>query len=569
MSMSTEDRFNQYIENNPRQSLQIVVFMVTFVWLSPIAVLGLVLYIVLSNLEKVKWWMILGSGLMLTAIAILISGKSIDVFVHEGFFYNKIIWKYLYNNQPMTVLNIMFAYALNYVVTIPVLLAGLLSTINLIDNNPYKETMKSLQEGKRPKERKEISAKKTESKLKKIDESKFNSTVLGVSKYTGNCAVIPDDFVNQLVLVLGTTGGGKTITLRRFYHRAITKGYPLVVIDGKPSEDNVSWLKNMAEQNNRQFYGFNCANFFHYDCLAKGGYTELKDKIISLKDQWESDYYRTIAEDYLQTTLRVLLKSGKAFDLKMIASCLNYDTLLNMVHELNDEDLFNQVNELANYESKELRGLQAHLKILINSELGNFFVKNENTFSLPQVINENAVVYFALPALRFPSFSTVLGKLIINDLKAVIDRYSNQDNRVFMVFDEFSVFAGDQVMNLVNMGRGKGVHAVFGTQGLGDLEKVNATFKDQVLNCVNTIICHRLNDQNSAEGISNWVGTEHAMAFTAQISDASSDKKGSVRWGKEFIVHPDAIKQGLQTGEAFYVTKVGRFWQDKVKVKYT
>jgi len=36
--------------------------------------------------------------------------------------------------------------------------------------------------------------------------------------------------------------------------------------------------------------------------------------------------------------------------------------------------------------------------------------------------------------------------------------------RVFMIFDEFSVFAGGQVLNLVNMGRGKGVHAVFGTQ---------------------------------------------------------------------------------------------------------
>ena len=43
---------------------------------------------------------------------------------------------------------------------------------------------------------------------------------------------------------------------------------------------------------------------------------------------------------------------------------------------------------------------------------------------------------------------------------------------------------------------------------------------------------------------------------------------GSVRLNKEFIIHPDAIKQELQTGEAFYATKIGGFFQDKIKVKF-
>lgn len=62
----------------------------------------------------------------------------------------------------------------------------------------------------------------------------------------------------------------------------------------------------------------------------------------------------------------------------------------------------------------------------------------------------------------------MLGELVIDDLKAAIDRSSSDYKRVFMIFDEFSVFAGEQVLNLVNIGRGKGMHAVFGTQGLAD-----------------------------------------------------------------------------------------------------
>jgi hypothetical protein len=53
--------------------------------------------------------------------------------------------------------------------------------------------------------------------------------------------------------------------------------------------------------------------------LHQGSFTELKDKIISLKDQWENDYYRSIAENYLQTAFEVLFQSGEPFDLKRVA----------------------------------------------------------------------------------------------------------------------------------------------------------------------------------------------------------------------------------------------------------
>jgi hypothetical protein len=53
---------------------------------------------------------------------------------------------------------------------------------------------------------------------------------------------------------------------------------------------------------------------------------------------------------------------------------------------------------------------------------------------------------------------------------------------------------------------------------LADLRKVDPVFLDQMLNYANTITCHRLNDQESAESISNWVGTKDAFIVTAQVS---------------------------------------------------
>lgn len=136
--------------------------------------------------------------------------------------------------------------------------------------------------------------------------------------------------------------------------------------------------------------------------LANGGYSRLKDKIISLKDEWENDYYRSIAEDNLQTTFEVLLLCKKAIDLKRVVQCLNFEVLQELARETDSEEMTNRVESLGKYEHKDIIGLQAHLNLLIHSELREYFRINENTFTLTRAIEENAVVYFALPALRFP-----------------------------------------------------------------------------------------------------------------------------------------------------------------------
>lgn len=569
--MNNSDRFNDYINAHPRECLSLVVILLSFLWQSVAAILALVMYVLYIRVAKRPRWILLAAGLVLAILALYLQkGQSTAVeFMHYGFRYNFYFWKLIFQHKTNAALTFLFHYELMYVMGFSLLIAGILGVMDLLSNNPHEKMMKALQKGTHSNNTVELKERIVNKALKKLHDDQYNGTALGVSKYNGQPIVMPDYHINQVVLVLGTTGSGKTITLRRFYQRAIRKGYPLIVVDGKPDNANIAWLKNLAEQQGRPFFGFNCADKQHYDSLANGSYTELKDKIICLKDEWENDYYRSIAEDYLQTTLQVLLRAGVCLDLKRVVQYLSHSDLIDLTKSTEDEQLMKRVGGLRKYDMKDITGLQAHLNILINSELGDFFEKNKNTFSLSDVIEQNGVVYFALPALRFPSFSKVLGKLVINDIKAVIDRQSNQGQPVFTIFDEFSVFAGEQVLNLVNMGRGKGIHAIFGTQGLADLDKVDVSFKKQVLNCANTLICHRLNDQESAETVANWIGTQDAFTVTAQLNISQSDGGlGSVRRNKEFSVHPDAIKQGLQTGEAFYVTKVGGFRWDKVRVMF-
>lgn len=571
--MSTPpNAFDEYIKNHPRESLQLLLMGIGAAWLTPVGVLAIVLYFVMAKICNVRWWMALGVGVLIALPIVGIDAyrssepfNLVQYFIN-GFRLNVACWTMFLSGQHYDALNFFYEYGMGYLLAMPLPLASVLCAVELMQNSPHQKAITALQKGEHLYIRKELDDRKIESALKRLNEEKHDGTVLGVSKYTGAPVVLPDHFINQVLLVLGTTGAGKTITLRRFYKRAISKGLALIIVDGKPTAENVQWVQSLATKHNRKFYGFNCGNYSHYDPLSDGGYTELKDKVISLKDEWENDYYKSIAEDYLQAVFQVLKKTGSAFDLNMVAECLDHGVLSDLARSTNDVALEKRVAMLGGYDKKDILGLRAHLNILVQSELGHYFSADENMFSIGQAIAEDAVIYFALPALKFPSYSKVLGKLVINDLKAVIDN-DNHHKRVFMAFDEFSVFAGEQVLNLVNMGRGKGVHAVFGTQGLADLSAVSLEFKNQILNCANTIICHRLNDQDSAKSISEWIGTKDAFNVTAQYDPAQQGMGlGSIREDKTFIVHPEAIKQGLRTGDAYCVSKVGQFGWERVRI---
>jgi conjugal transfer pilus assembly protein TraD len=539
-------------------------------WQMGVLVIAVVVYFVCGWMRiRVIPLTLIGLALVLASWLLVYYGQEnshVTIFLLQGFRKNVLFFKLLTRYNLKLALYFQFKYAWQYLLGFPVIVAALLHVVNTWVLSPHALELKRMSQGKLGLPR-SVGQRRIDRKLKQLLDEEADGILLGISEQTLKPLVMPDYYANQIVLVLGTTGSGKTITQRRFYQRAIYKGYPLIIVDGKPSKENVDGVWQLARLHNRDFYGFNCGNNAYYNALSGEGYTELKDKIITLKDEWESDYYKTIAEDYLQTTLEVLIKSGQRVDLKTVAKCLDFEYLASLVREARNQVLAEKIQSLQHYERKALTGVQAHLNVLINSELGEYLNFHPEAFSLNKVIQQKAVTYFALPALKFSNFGKVLGKLIINDIKSMIEPLENKQP-IFIVFDEFSVFAGEQVLNLVNMGRGKGVHAILGTQGLADLKKVDNVFESQLLNCVNTVICHRLNDQNSAECITMWIGTEDSYDVTAVVNtDARQSNMGSLAKNKSFIVHPDDIKQKLNTGEAYFATKVNKFRVDKIKVK--
>ena len=390
-------------------------------------------------------------------------------------------------------------------------------------------------------------------------------SLIGADRYARTIE-LSDKSANQHTLVLGTTGSGKTVTVCNIVESAINRGIPLIYIDGKGDYDLACRVARYGHEREKPVSVFAMkGESLSYNPLSTGGFTSKKDRIIELRE-WTEEHYKKLAEGYLQCAFKVMEQCNIPCNLKNLSEHLDLKKLKSLVRQ-NESAIPNAqklMDELNNQDqaSKSIESLVAEIRNFTSSEIGELFEIEDSkpVLTLENVIQNNGMAYFCLPALEFPSMSQTLGRLIVNDLKATMAQSLSNSNQkeVYVIFDEFSVFAGEQVLNVINMGRSAGIHAVLSTQSLSDIasgRKENADhFINQVVGNCNNFILHRQNSPEDAEKLAEMMGTRNTLEYTAQVSQAGPTHMGTVRRTRGFIAHPDDIKS-LKTGEAFFFSK--------------
>ncbi len=392
-------------------------------------------------------------------------------------------------------------------------------------------------------------------------------SLIGADRYARPIE-LSDKCANQHTLVLGTTGSGKTVTVCNIVESAINRGIPLIYIDGKGDYDLASRVARYGQLRDKPVSIFAMkGDSLSYNPLSTGGFTSKKDRIIELRE-WSEEHYKKLAEGYLQCVFKVMELCDIPCNLQSLSENLDLKKLKSLVrqHEANIPNAQKLMDELNNQDqaSKSIESLVAEIRNFTSSEIGALFEVEDGkpVLTLEDVIANNGVAYFCLPALEFPAMSKTLGRLIVNDLKATMAQSLSNSNQkdVYVIFDEFSVFAGEQVLNVINMGRSAGIHAVLCTQSLSDIasgRKENADhFINQVVGNCNNFILHRQNSPEDAEKLAAMMGTRNTLEYTAQVSQVGPTHMGTVRRTRGFIAHPDDIKS-LKTGEAFFFSKGG------------
>jgi conjugal transfer pilus assembly protein TraD len=395
-------------------------------------------------------------------------------------------------------------------------------------------------------------------------------TVLGADS-TGRQVVLSDRQLSAHTVILGASGAGKSTTMLSILTDHVRRGRPVVALDMKGSPAFARELAAAAAAAGRPFRLWTPDGPGHWNPLAHGNATELKDKLIAT-ERFTEPHYQRAAERYVQIALQALHQAHPELPatLDAVVEVMDPARLAGLGRDLppdRAERLRDYLSTLTPDQLSAVRGLGTRLAILSESHSGEFLSPpgTSEAIDLRRALAGEEVVLFSLNSSTYGKLAAQIGTLVVQDLIAAagyrLNASLSPDEQAIVAIDEFSALGADHVVSLVVRGREAGIPVLLATQELADLERAAPGLRDQVLGSTAVKIVHRQDVPSSALTVAQMAGTIKTWEETRQIGGrlfgGHDTGRGTLRPKEEFRVHPDEIKS-LRTGEAVLITKLPR-----------
>jgi hypothetical protein len=359
---------------------------------------------------------------------------------------------------------------------------------------------------------------------------------------------------------------------------------PAIVIDPKGDLVDVETLKSIARVLGRgdSIKIFSLSNreiSQSYNPLQVGTAQQIVAKIMAAcdLDQATNPYFANIAMTSLSAVIEAVHFVGIIdLTLKDLVSLLNFDDsyqhLLDLVNlkakDSIGELILGNLKRLSHYRADDLTGLRGALSSFASAEFFDLLANPDPTtgklcIDLQEVLNRGEVAYFQLNVNAYDALARRLGKMLLQDLKLISNRFqSGQEKRHFQtaaVFvDEFGSFANEDFMGFLKMSRSAGISLRLFFQSLEDLRVVSESFEGQTIgNSVYKVI-FRTPAHRDANTLAETAGTVLTTDFTFQtefgLFGQMKTGVGSQKEVFKFLVHPDDLKK-LGRGQAILINK--------------
>jgi conjugal transfer pilus assembly protein TraD len=400
-----------------------------------------------------------------------------------------------------------------------------------------------------------------------LAEGAGESLTLG-SDPGGRAVALSDRQLAAHALIVGASGAGKSTTMLSILGAQIRRGRPVIAIDMKGSPGFAAQLEQAAAAAGRGVRIFTPDGPGHWNPLAHGNATALKDKLIST-ERFSEPHYQRAAERYVQTVLTILHARDPETPARLdqVVALMEPRRLaasLRGVPEPLAERVLDYLSGLTGDQVSAARGLGTRLALLSESCAGPYLVPGgpaANAIDVRAGLEGGDVILFSLNASVYGKLAAQLGALAIQDLVSASGyRLSGGTSPVpaTIAIDEFSALGDDHVLALLARARESGISVLTATQEMADLQRAAPGFRDQVLGIVGVKIAHRQDVPGSAEMIAKMAGTQWVWEETRHVRGVLNPGNGpraSRRQVERFLVHPNEIKT-LPVGHAVALTKL-------------
>lgn len=379
-------------------------------------------------------------------------------------------------------------------------------------------------------------------------------------------------------LISGSTGSGKTTTLKSLFIDAALKDHPILIIDPKGNSETIEEFRQIAikyGKNPNKFKVFSIINpetSCHYNPLKRGSAVQIKDRLMSSLE-WSEQFYKNQSSSWLGSIIEILDAINYPITINTLCELLTnlkfadlIDEKIKAIPDRNQAKLLQtKFRNTIKKTDKNQDNLLSQLRDLNNLEFGPLLTPSPNQpeIDLAEVIKNNEIAYFQLNTMAYELTAKTLGRLILNDLKALASQIhggkADIKPKFFPIFvDEFGSFCSQSFIELLKMCRDVdfALHLFF--QSLADLDTVSPEFKSQVQqNCLTKLIL-RIDDPDEVDfwaGVAGTIDTIETSYKTVNLGKLNlKTGEGNTKFTKNHRVEHDVFKQ-LQIGEAIMIQK--------------
>ena len=389
---------------------------------------------------------------------------------------------------------------------------------------------------------------------------KNNATLLGYTRLK-RPVYFPDDA--RHLLIIGTTGAGKTISVSNPIKHAIKQSKGLLLIDGKGDMDENSMLeitKRFCAEEGRKLHIINMNNPSQsdkYNPLRGATETVAKDMLVNMSD-WSEEHYKANAERYIQRVVKMLRLAEIKLSFHTVVSNMSTDKFEMLSSSLVKDSVISKEQHISNLELIKSSGkiaeqAAARFATIAESEIGQIF--DEDGIDIYTALEAGEVIIFVLSPLLFPETTKAFGRLALIDAKKAVSKLFGKGKSITICCDEINTYATPVLTDLVNKSRSAGATVILATQSFADLDAAaGEAFRRQVVENCNHCLFMRQNEPKDAEITAQIIGTKDKMQMTYQMSQSEATGMGTAKRVREFIAHPDDVKN-LQQSEAFYLSR--------------